>query len=750
MIDRRRLRAVVPALILAAGLLSAPAAAQTKPPAQATSPAAASPTTLTAAQARQALEVLQDAKKRDELIAVLRAIAATAPIVAPAPPSAPAAEPAPASAPAAAPGSAVTLRPDSLGAQLLVALSGWSSRVARDAGATAQAMTNVPGLWQWLVELATDPSAASSFLVALAWLVLVVGCALGFEFVSGLALRRPRDALAHHLPGSNGESTRLLRLLPFALVRFFLDLVPVAVFAVTGNLLIAVIPEMTLQTRLVVTAIVNAYAICRAVMCVGRLLVSPSERRLRLWRLDADGAHFIILWLRRIVIIAVFGDALIEVALLLGLDQRAHDGLARLNALVLALLLIVVVIRSRREVAAYIRSPRGIADTASRWRVWLAEAWPYLAVITIVSAWVGMATGDRSGLAALYFPGVTLAAVIGARIATIIVLGTLERLLRLDPQTTDKLPGFNQRIAHYRRPLEFVTVTVIAVLSAVVLLQLWGAPAFAWFVTGGIGHRLVSALVTITVAVIAAIVIWEVTQALLERHLGRAGDDGPLRSARLLTLLPMLRTALLTVILTVVGLTALSEIGVNIAPLLAGASIAGIAIGFGAQRLVQDVITGMFVLFENAIQIGDGVTVAGLSGSVEALSVRTIRLRAGDGAVHIIPFSAVTAITNNNRGLGNAAVSVTVAYETDTDRVCEILREIAAELRQDPDFATRIIGDFSLWGVDAVRPWGATILGQIPCIDSGRWPVQREFNRRMKKRFEEEKIVLSGPPGASA
>ncbi len=729
------------AFLALAPILPRPAAAQA--PAAA---AAAAPVPLTAAQARQALEVLQDPKQRDQLIAVLRALAAAAPATAPAP----APEAAPAEPTAAAPAApAVTLKPDSLGAQLLVALSGWSNRIAGNAGTTARAMTDLPTLWQWLAELASDPAAMTALLTALAWLALILGCALALEFISAWALRRPRNALSQHLPHSNGESTRLLRLLPFALVRLLFDLVPVVVFAATGNLLSGVIVAINPQTRLVVLAVVNAYAICRAVICIGAMLLSPAHRRLRLWRLDDDGARFVMVWLRRIVVIAVFGEALVEVALLLGLDQSAHDGLDRVIALVLALLLIVVVVRSRRSVAAYIRAPRGSSVEVARWRSGLAEAWPYLAVITIVTAWIGMATGERTGIAALYFPGVTLAAIIGARLATIVVLGTLERLLRIDPATGDKLPGLNQRMAHYRRPLEFVAVAVIALLSALVLLQLWGAPAFAWFVAGSIGDRLVSALLTVMIAVIAAIVIWELSQALLERHLVRLGDDG-VRSVRLLTLLPMLRTALLTAILTVVGLTALSEIGVNIAPLLAGASIAGIAIGFGAQRLVQDVITGMFVLFENAIQIGDTVTAASLTGKVEGLSVRTIRLRAAEGPVHIIPFSAVTTITNNSRGLGNAAVSVTVVYETDIDRVCDMLREIAAEMRQDPDFAPYILDDLKLFGVDAVRPWGVTITGQIACTDTGRLPVQREFNRCLKQRFDAEKIVLSAAPGASA
>ena len=210
-----------------------------------------------------------------------------------------------------------------------------------------------------------------------------------------------------------------------------------------------------------------------------------------------------------------------------------------------------------------------------------------------------------------------------------------------------------------------------------------------------------------------------------------------MRAARLRTFQPMLRTALLCVIVTVVGLTALSEIGVNVAPLLAGAGIVGIAIGFGSQKLVQDLITGLFLLLENTVQVGDAVSVSGLSGVVENVSIRTIRLRAGDGAVHIVPFSAVTTITNSSRGEGNAAVSINVSYKEDTDRVGQILKEIVAEMRREPEYRHAIRGDLELWGVDKVDGSMASIVGQIRCTDSGRWPVQREFNRRMKRRFQD-------------
>jgi len=711
--------------------------AQTAPP--------ANPPAVTAAQAQQAIDVLQDPQKRAALIATLQTIAAGSPAApASAATLAPAATPAPA-APAKAP-TEVTLQPDSLGAQLLVAASRWSVRLAGGAAATLQTMNNLPALGRWFISLEHDPQAGLSVAIAAGWLALIFGVALLLEFFAAFALRRPRDALTRHLPyGSNGDSVRLLRLLPYALIRLVLDLVPVVVFAAVGNLLVAVLPGVDPKTRLVVIAVINAYAACRVAMCVARLLVCPTDRRLRLWRLDDADARFVIVWVRRLVVVAIFGDALIEVALLLGLDQSAHDGFERLISLLLAIMLIVVAIRSRHAIGAYIR---GTSRDAARGRIWLAEAWPYLAVVTIVSCWIGLATGTRGGLSGLYFPGVTLAAIIAARLLTIVVLGTLERLFHLDPEAYDRLPGLNQRMARYRRPLELLATTIITVLCGVVMLQLWGAPAFAWFVAGGIGTHLVSALATIAVAVIVAIAIWEVSHALLERQLAQAGPGGQVRSVRLLTLMPLLRTTLLVTIIAIVGLTALSEIGVNIAPLLAGAGVAGIAIGFGAQHLVQDVITGMFVLFENAIQIGDGVTAAGLSGSVEQLSVRTMRLRAGDGSVHIIPFSSVTTITNSNRGVGNAAVAVTVAFDQDVDRVMDTLAEIGRTLRQDDDFGPKMLGDLQIFGVDQVRPWGVTITGQIVCTDGGRWPVQREFNRRLIQRFAELEIALAAPPMA--
>jgi small-conductance mechanosensitive channel len=275
------------------------------------------------------------------------------------------------------------------------------------------------------------------------------------------------------------------------------------------------------------------------------------------------------------------------------------------------------------------------------------------------------------------------------------------------------------------------------------LLRLWDLRAFSWLSVGDLGSRLISSLGTIGVTLVIAIVIWETVNFFIQTYLDELSQQGMvIRAARLRTMLPLLRNTLLIVLLAIFVLTALSEIGINIGPLLAGASILGVALGFGSQKLVQDFINGIFLLLENAMQVGDWVTAGGLSGTVENLSIRTLRLRAGDGSVHIIPFSSVTTVTNTNRGLGNAAVSVTISYDEDTDAVAVLLKQIVLDLRAEDAFKDGMLSDLQYWGVDKIDGNTATLAGQVVCTDKGRWGVQRELNRRIKLAFQEKGIHL--------
>ena len=153
--------------------------------------------------------------------------------------------------------------------------------------------------------------------------------------------------------------------------------------------------------------------------------------------------------------------------------------------------------------------------------------------------------------------------------------------------------------------------------AIVVLLQIWGLDAFSWFSRGALGGQLFSAMISILASLVVGLVIWEAVNVTFDRHLDRLGRDpvnGAARAARVRTLLPILRIILSIALTAIIALTILSEIGVNIAPLLGGAGIIGVAIGFGSQKLVQDFITGIFLLLENTMQVGDWVTAGGLSG----------------------------------------------------------------------------------------------------------------------------------------
>jgi small-conductance mechanosensitive channel len=493
--------------------------------------------------------------------------------------------------------------------------------------------------------------------------------------------------------------------------------------------------------------VIDAYALCAAILCIARMMFSPSEPRLRLLHISNAAAGYATRWTRRIAVVTVFGYAIAEVGLLLGLSDSAHDALLKAVGLVDHMFLGLIVLQQRRVVRRAIRAPAGASGPIAALRNWLARVWHWLALLLLVTLWLAWAVEVPHGYTRMlrYFVSIIVVVAV-ARLVQIVVLGALDRMLSVRPEVASRYPGIEARLALYHPVLLSVARALIFLAGAIALLQLWGLGALDWLVATALGQRLLSTLVTLAVTVLLALAVWEAVNAGFERHLARLTREAQVaRSARLRTLLPLLRTTLLITIVIVVGMMVLSEIGVNIGPLLAGAGIVGVAIGFGAQKLVQDLITGIFLLLENAMQVGDWVTVSGLSGTVENLSVRTIRLRAGDGSVHIIPFSAVTTVTNVNRGLGNASVSVCVAYHEDTDRVCEVLKEVTAAMRQEADFSAKMLSDLQLWGVDKIDGAGVTIAGQVVCTDSGRWSVQREFNRRMKKRFDELGIELYNP-----
>lgn len=735
-------------------LLIAPARSQMLLPN--TSPPPPPPTA--AAQAQATLDILQDDHKRAQLIQTLQTIAKASSSGAPAQPQGSASPPA---------------FTDNLGVQLLAEVSDWFGDVSDQLATAARTVSDFPMIWGWLVNLTTNPYM-QQMLLDTAWrLVLVIACAFMAEWIIRRVIRRPLAAIDRYIPlrarhadtvrdaGAATETQPVRRWhatltyawqlairLPFALARLFLDLLPVICFAAIGNLLLATDIGRAPTPRVVILAMVNAYVIYGSILAVTAAVISPASSQPSLFIIRDEAAAYLDIWWRRIVAVTVFGVALANIALLLGLYRPAYHALIRLLMLVVHLFVVIIILQCRRGVADWIRAPEGARGPLVVMRNRFADVWHILAIVLDLALWTVWALRVQNGYALLfrYFVA-SVAVLLIARLAQIAMMAALDRVFRISPEFTRQFPGLEARANRYFPALRSIVSGVIAVITVIALLEVWGLDAAEWFTSDHIGGRLLSALITVAIAGVVALAIWEAVNAAVEQHLLQLSREGRYaRAARMRTFLPMLRTTLLSIILTVVALTALSQLGVNIAPLLAGAGIVGIAIGFGSQKLVQDVITGLFLLLENAMQVGDFVTVSGLSGVVENLSIRTIRLRAGDGSVHIIPFSSVTSVTNTNRGIGNASVSVNVDYNEDPDRVGSVLKEIGAELRKDPAFQHMIRGDLDLWGVDKVDATMTTIVGQIQCTDSGRWPVQREFYRRMKKRFHELNIQIARPP----
>lgn len=747
---------LAPALFAALFLaISAVCGARAEPPA----PAANAAVALSPDEARSALETLQDDKKRAQIIETLRAIANASGPQQPAPEQK----------------SPIPLSADGLGAQLLLTVSEEIGEISREIASVARTLTNFPAFYYWIVRTANDP-AAYNLLIEIAWkLALVFGCALAAEWVIFRLIRRPVAFLEGRVPQSTrlpaqalpiadppssvadvtpapelqkrrhslARVWQLLLRLPFVLGRLLLELLPVFVFIGLATALLGTEIGDPVTVRFVILAVVNAYAFSRGLICVVRALAGPFG----LFPVRAETAAYIEIWARRIVGVGVSGIAFANVALLLGLHRAGYAALLRMVMLVVHLFIVVIILQCRRQIAEAIRAPAERQGIAARLRNRIAGGWHYLAIALDLALWAVWALNIRNGYSLLlqYFVGTIVVALI-TRVAIMVTLSLIDRGFRIRPEILQRFPGLETRANRYLPLLRRIVSGVIAFIGLVAVLEVWGVDAIVWFYGGQIGSRLISAVVTIGLAVFIAAAIWEASNALLDRQINTLSRDGHYaRAARLRTFQPMLRTALLCLIATVVGLTALSEIGVNVAPLLAGAGIVGIAIGFGSQKLVQDLITGLFLLLENTVQVGDTVSVSGLTGVVENVSIRTIRLRAGDGAVHIVPFSAVTTITNASRGAGNASVSVNVAYKEDTDRAGQILKDIVDEMRREPEFRAAIRGDLELWGIDKVDGAMVSIVGQIRCTEAGRWPVQREFNRRMKLRFQQHGIEVASP-----
>ncbi len=778
--------------------------------------ASATTVTLTPDQARQALQVLNDPKKRAQIEDTLTAIAAAGVLATPAEPTS--------GASAAAAGSAsgasvpAAFKSNGLASQLVRQGAHWITQGSMTLKRSAAVLldTSSARYW-WNIQLSNPHERAKVFATLLALMGTLLP-AIALEWLARRLLRRARAAIilrrekreardkareaAHDEalaaaqaagvatgeaaaavpappaqsmstpPRSTGSAQAsasdaakpddqqkvarsqrqaehhwtTLQRLPMAALQLLLRMLPLVVFVGAASALMPMFTDDGTAQDAALNGLIDLYVICRAIVIAADFFLQPDAPGLRLLRLPDNWALFMQRWVIRIVSVVGGGGALIETATALGLSDAAHLPLVKLLALVAHVMLSIMILQCREPISALLRertaqTQRPVTLLAHG----LIDMWAWVAVFIVMALWFVWALDVHNGYRTLlHLGGVSLAVLVAARVVSIVLFGALGRLFHVDEGEQRSL--LHQHAYRYYPLIRRVVQALVTAVTALVLLQVWGLDVWQFFRPGAIGHRLTSALVTIGVAAVIALIVWELANVAVEKRLQNWTKSGDLmRAARLRTLVPMLRTALFVVIALVVVMTGLSELGVNTAPLLASASIFGVALGFGSQKLVQDFITGIFLLMENAMQVGDWVTLAGVSGTVEYLSIRTVRLRGGDGSLYTVPFSSVSTVNNTNRGLGNAAVRVSIAYGEDVDLAIDTLKEIGAALREDEQFKDGILSDFSFWGVDAVDGASVTLAGQVQCRDTARWPVQREFNRRIFDAFRAKHIEIANP-----
>jgi small conductance mechanosensitive channel len=217
----------------------------------------------------------------------------------------------------------------------------------------------------------------------------------------------------------------------------------------------------------------------------------------------------------------------------------------------------------------------------------------------------------------------------------------------------------------------------------------------------------------------------------MERR-GGAGDD--LR--RIDTVTRALRYFAGVVVVLVAGMLVLGELGISIAPILATAGVAGVAIGFGAQSLIKDYFSGFFMLIEDQIREGDVVEVAGRTGEVEEVTLRYVRLRDAEGVVYFVPNGEIKLVVNRSRNFAYALIDAAIAGHHDVDPALAAMREVGVALRADPKFGPSILGDVEIWGVDRWELWGLSLRGRIKVLPREKDTVRREFLRRLVGAFE--------------
>lgn len=525
----------------------------------------------------------------------------------------------------------------------------------------------------------------------------------------------------------------LIGLAVFALVAY---LIPLSLYGSNNSF------EQTLTTLLEMLLAVRAFAI------IAQLFWAPNASGIRLMKMECGASQDFYRWTVGFVALYYLSTTAWSLMFVHGIDPIMFALVVPLNGLALNLLAIYFIFSHKNTITNLFTHGHTASSTFTQF---LRQSWTTLASIWLLILWFLWAVNEFLGYYAQadhLTPAwwLTLSYPFADRILYML-MSRLKGITWLQSRT------FERRCDRFirRTLIAFRAILVAAILYHVI--NTIGYDALS-MLTAQLGQYF-NKFIDVFIVLIIAYATWEIIQSAIERHLpdqdpsednGMAsleGEGGGAGASRSETLLPLVRSFMLVFLIVTVALTVLSILGVEIAPLLAGAGIIGIAVGFGAQKLVQDVISGIFFLLDDAFRRGEYIEAAGLRGTVERISIRSIRLRHHLGAVQTIPFSEMATITNLSRDWITMKLEFRLAYDTDVERVRKIIKRVGQEMLEHEEYGPHFLLPLKSQGVIRVEESALIFRMKFTCIPGEQWIIRREAYRLVKEALSANGIEFA-------
>ncbi|MDX1803912.1 MAG: mechanosensitive ion channel [Alcanivorax sp.] len=542
------------------------------------------------------------------------------------------------------------------------------------------------------------------------------------------------------------EKLAILRTTVAVALAAVLDVIVVGLAYLGGTFVAPLLTEQLGADATRLALFLNAFLVVELIKAGLRMFFSSRYEGLRLLPVAAQQARYCNGFLAREAGWVGYGMLVLVPVLNFNLSPALGSAVGTLIMLLALVYAAVVIVRNKPVLAAALD---GLAHAttgplrlllmllARTWH-WLALAYALLVfAVTVLNPDTALPFVARATLLTLVYMGLGI-------LVAVALAQLIGKEVQLSDWVNDSMPRLQSRVNTYIPTALKVIRALILVLVVVLSLDAWHLyDLAAWYATPA-GAQAVASLIDILIILALAAAIWVGLASLIEHRFSPGEDSTAAQAARGKTLLGLFHTTVAIAIIIMTAMIVLSEVGVDIGPLIAGAGVLGLAIGFGAQKLVQDVITGVFIQVENAMNTGDFVSVGGNSGTVERVGIRSVALRDLYGTYHIVPFSSVDAVSNFTREYGNHVGEYGIAYRESIDDAIVQLEAAFEALKEGPH-KDNILAPMTVAGVTALADSSVNIRVVIKTTPGNQWAVGRAFNRLVKIYFDQAGIEIPFP-----